>query len=147
MIFLTTSKKRLAGMIDVVRRVDPRGRGSHFFQFAPLEDCRIATHEALSYEPLSRSSKVGYDNRRTLFLDVCSTCNQSVDPANEAYRLLNSVPPAWSSLPAPRTYPPTCQRTRSPSTRTTSAPGSRRPETERSLAGIPCPDFRNHTIP
>lgn len=92
-IFLTTSEKRLAGMIDVVRRVDPKGRGSHFFQFALLEDCRIDTHGALFYEPLFRSSKVGYDNPRKLFLDVCANCNQLVDPANEAYRLLNSVPP------------------------------------------------------
>lgn len=92
-IFLTTSLERAGRMIDVVRRVDPKSRGSHFFQVALLEQCRIDTHAALFYEPLFRSAKIGYDNPRPLFLPECPTCNQSVDPANEAYCVLNSVPP------------------------------------------------------
>jgi hypothetical protein len=103
-IFLTTTRQRLGNMIDVVRRVDPKRKGSHFFQFALLEDGRIENHRRLFYEPLFRSAKVNYDNPRPLFLDTCARCNQLIDPANESHEILNADPrillaPASSPLP------------------------------------------------
>lgn len=86
-IFLTTTRQRLANMIDVVRGVDPKKKGSHFFHFGLLEHCRIDSHAALFYEPLFRSAKIGYDNPRPLFLDECPKCHQLIDPANEAHEV------------------------------------------------------------
>jgi len=91
-IFVTTRPRRLAKMIDVVRRVDPKHKGSHFFHFALLDHCRIENHAALFYEPLFRSAKTGYDNPRPLFLDTCPKCHQSVDPSNEPYDVLANNP-------------------------------------------------------
>ena len=91
-IFLTTTQQRLNNMIDVVRRVDPRSKGSHFFKFGLLEHCRIDNHQDLFYEPFFRSAKVGYDNRRKLFLDACPKCHQLIDPSNEPHEIVNTDP-------------------------------------------------------
>jgi hypothetical protein len=91
-IFLTTARRRLNNMIDVVRRVDPKHKGSHFFHFALLDHCRIDTHAALFYDALFHSSKIGYDKPRPLFLDTCPTCHQYVDPNNEPHVVLNALP-------------------------------------------------------
>lgn len=93
-IFVTTTPQRLANMIDVVRRVDPKKKGSHFFHFALLDHCRIERHTALFYEQLFRSAKIGYDNPRTLFLDTCPNCRQSVDPGNEPHVVLDDEQPS-----------------------------------------------------
>jgi hypothetical protein len=85
-LFVTNSKTRLDNMIDVVRRVDRKGLGSHFFQFALLDECRIGSHETLFYEPLFRSAKVGYDNPRLFFLPECPTCHAMLDVHNESVR-------------------------------------------------------------
>ncbi len=89
-IFLTTTHQRIANMIDVVRRVDPKKKGSHFFHFGLLAHCRIDNHAALFYEPLFRSAKIGYDNPRPLFLDECPKCHQLIDPANEPHEIRNA---------------------------------------------------------
>lgn len=89
-IFFARSAARLSNMIDVVRRADPKAKGSHYFQFALLDDCRIETHAALFYDPLFRSSKIGYDHPRPLFLPVCPDCNESVDVRNEPHRILGA---------------------------------------------------------
>jgi len=104
-IFLTTTPQRLANMIDVVRRVDPKSKGSHFFHFALLDQCRIENHSGIFYEPLFRSAKIRYDNPRPLFLDTCPKCNQLIDTANEPHEILNAEPrlelaPATPPLPA-----------------------------------------------
>jgi hypothetical protein len=91
-LFVTTTPKRLANMIDVVRRVDPKAKGSHFFQFALLQDCRIANHASLFYEPLFYSSKIGYPNARPFFLSDCPRCHQSLDRGNEPHEIVNSDP-------------------------------------------------------
>ena len=92
-IFLTTTRQRIANMIDVVRRVDPKCKGSHFFHFGLLDQFRIDNHAALFYEPLLHSAKIGYDNPRKLFLDTCPKCNQLVDTANEPHEILNTAEP------------------------------------------------------
>lgn len=91
-IFVTTTTQRLHNMIDLVRRVDPKARGSHFFSFALLARCRIEHHASLFYEPTFRTAKINYDNPRRFFLDTCERCNQCVDPANELHRIVNSDP-------------------------------------------------------
>lgn len=89
-IFVTTTAKRLSNMIDVVRAVDPKGKGSHYFHFVALEHCRIERHAELFYAPFFRSAKVGYENPRPLWLQTCPHCDQSVDPENEVVHVVNA---------------------------------------------------------
>lgn len=105
-IFVTTSAVRARRMIEkVVRRVDPKGKGAHFFQFAHLNRLRVENYESLFYEALFHSAKVGYDNRRKLFLDECPRCRQLVDPGNEPYVILNTDPPSLAFAPGSTPLP------------------------------------------
>lgn len=91
-IFVTTTTRRLEGMVDVVRQVDPKAKGAHFISFTLLNRCRIVDYDGLFYTPSFRSSKIGYENPRPFFLSECGRCQQLVDPANEPHEILNSDP-------------------------------------------------------
>jgi len=99
-LFVTTSRARIESLRLRAREVDPKRLGTHFFLFATHDGCTLDQADALFERPLWWTAKRGYDNPRTFFLQTCPTCNQSVDPSNEAHIVLNAIPQPLICTPA-----------------------------------------------
>lgn len=91
-LFVTSSRARIESLRLRARDVDPKKLGTHFFLFATQDGCTLDAADTLFDRHIWWTAKQGYDNPRTFFLQTCPTCNQSVDPSNEPYVVLNAVP-------------------------------------------------------
>jgi len=104
-LFVTRSRARIESLRLRGRDVDPKKLGTHFFLFSTHDGCMLDEADTIFERPLWWTAKQGYDNPRPFFLQTCPTCNQSVDPSNEAHVVLNALPEPFICAPAATLLP------------------------------------------
>ena len=104
-LFLTTTEERLHNLRTAAQEADDRKKGSHFFAFSTHDRTSIDVADHILTEPVWWTARAGYDNARTLFLPVCPTCSQLIDPANEPCQILNTADPRIILAPASTPLP------------------------------------------